>query len=96
MVLFSDWAWGDMCKRIIRKHNADACLGIGFDNIDRGGLGRDILRVRGLGVNEINWENIWKWRIDRNVEQKAVSLGEEAMESKPTLRGYKDKPKVVL
>ena len=43
-----------MRKRIIRKYNAEACLGIGFDNIDRGGLGGDILGVRRLEVNEIN------------------------------------------
>ena len=65
---------GDMCQRIIRKQNAEACLGIGLDNIDRGGLGRDILGVRGLGVNETNWRNIWKRRIDRKVKQNAVSL----------------------
>ena len=41
--------WGGVCKRIIRKYNAEACLGIGLENIDRGGLGRVFLRVRGLG-----------------------------------------------
>ena len=61
--------------------------------MDRGGLGRAILGVRGLVVNEINWGNIWKKRIDRNVKQKAVYLWEGAMEGKSTLRWYKYKLK---
>ena len=44
-------------------------------------------------MNEINWGNIWKKRIDRNVKQKAVLMWEEAMEDKPTLRWYKNKTK---
>ena len=60
-------------------------LGIGFDNIDRGGLGKDIFGVKGLGVNEFNWGNIWKKRIDRNAKQKAVSLWERVMEGNPLL-----------
>ena len=77
----------------IRKYNAEAHLGIGFENNDsREGLGRDIFRVRGLRVNEINWGNIWKKRIDGNVKQK-VSLWEGAMEGKFSLRWYENKPK---
>ena len=40
-----------MGKGISRIHNVEAHLGISFDNIDRGGLGRVILQlgVRGVG-----------------------------------------------
>ena len=44
-------------------------------------------------MNEINWRNIWKKMIDRNVKQKAISLWEGAIEGKPTFRWYKNKPK---
>ena len=49
--------------------------------------------MRGVGANEVNWGNLWKNRIDRNVKQKAVSLWEGAMEGKSTLRWYKYKLK---
>ena len=60
------------CKLALRKYNASVGLGISIEGIDRRGLGRSLMRVRGRVMQEDDRIRIWKKKIDKRVKIVAV------------------------
>ena len=67
--------WGKCCRRVIREYNAIIGLCISMEGVNRGRLGRTLMRVRGRMMQEEDWRRIWKKKIDKRVEKWRESMG---------------------
>ena len=50
--------WGKCCRRVIREYDAGGGLGISMEGVDRGGLGRALMGVRGRVMQEDDWRRL--------------------------------------
>lgn len=50
----------------------EANLGIGYNSIDRGGLGRNLIDIRVIHLDVANWKSLYKRKIDKRVKLRAV------------------------
>ena len=60
--------WGKCCGRVIREYDVVIGLGISMEGIDRGGIERALMGVRGRVMQEDDWRRLWKKNIDKRVK----------------------------